>query len=309
MRLCMRGGLLGTSAAVRVRGSRYERLNASQARALLEVREPSLLALAEEPRAGRRGVRLRYDVSGLRGLRRYLRRARPSPRWGWQACEDLLGALTWCRRSHVPNTSLVCDPHFAFVGQEDRLRLLVVPLDGLEVSSAHTPLTLLAAIERACVRQVAQPRDQVFMRELHDYLLGASTTFSVNAYAAFVRLVREVVPWEEGPRPAYALVAESDGARYALASGRSQVIGRGETCDVRLADMPMVSRRHAVVRCDRRGATIADEGSANGTTVRGARLDAAIPVPIAYGERFELAGSPFYLENVEEVDGCRQRYS
>ena len=61
--------------------------------------------------------------------------------------------------------------------------------------------------------------------------------------------------------------------RMPLGAGEN-VIGRGEE-DAIFVDDPTVSRRHAVIRVDREGATIEDLGSKNGTWLRDVRLQAA----------------------------------
>ena len=77
---------------------------------------------------------------------------------------------------------------------------------------------------------------------------------------------------------AYLVVLEEERSwRYALPDDGEIVIGRDETCDVRLDDLA-TSRRHAVVRLRGGKATLADLGSHNGTSVDGERVRGARPL-------------------------------
>ncbi len=90
---------------------------------------------------------------------------------------------------------------------------------------------------------------------------------------------------------------------FALARDGEYVVGRGEGCDVRVADASL-SRRHAVVRLRPR-LTVEDLGSANGTRVRGRPLAAGAPVEVAPGEVFELA-SVLCVVETPETDPARR---
>ena len=50
-----------------------------------------------------------------------------------------------------------------------------------------------------------------------------------------------------------------------------------------------VSRRHCKIRVDHTGATITDEGSANGVLVNGVRINPNTPAPIGPGVNVEIA--------------------
>lgn len=82
------------------------------------------------------------------------------------------------------------------------------------------------------------------------------------------------------------------GRHWLLVSGRSIVLVAGEnligrdTAAAVCLDYAGVSRRHARVTLDARGATIEDLGSKNGTYLRGQRLSA--PVPLADGDEITL---------------------
>ncbi len=61
------------------------------------------------------------------------------------------------------------------------------------------------------------------------------------------------------------------------------VIGRGQSCDVRLPD-PSVSQRHAIVRARGADYQLLDEGSTNGTFVGGVRLAPKAPRTLRTGD-------------------------
>ncbi|MET0389960.1 MAG: sigma 54-interacting transcriptional regulator [Polyangiales bacterium] len=68
-------------------------------------------------------------------------------------------------------------------------------------------------------------------------------------------------------------------------------IGRARENEIQIIDAS-VSRVHAIIRVEPDGtATIEDMGSANGTRVRGAPLEAHKPVPIALGEVMDLGAA------------------
>src|SRR5262249_46025841 len=65
-------------------------------------------------------------------------------------------------------------------------------------------------------------------------------------------------------------------------------LGRSSETTYPLDDMT-VSRRHAAVRVDARGAvTLSDEGSTNGTFVNGLRVDARHAIGVEEGDRIQL---------------------
>lgn len=78
-------------------------------------------------------------------------------------------------------------------------------------------------------------------------------------------------PTGAGNRQARLIAA--DGRQFAVAVG-STVIGRGESSQVRLTDVG-ISRQHARLEFDGGRVVLTDLGSTNGTTVNGARVNAA----------------------------------
>jgi DNA-binding NtrC family response regulator len=92
------------------------------------------------------------------------------------------------------------------------------------------------------------------------------------------------------------LVVIADGNVHTRALwGDTIVIGRGEDADVQLDD-PAVSRNHAQISAVPE-LTIEDLGSANGTRIRGGRLPARVPQPLAVGEVVEIGAAMIVLQN------------
>jgi len=84
------------------------------------------------------------------------------------------------------------------------------------------------------------------------------------------------------------------GREVPLASGEN-VLGRVPEAVVWIAD-PAVSRRHARILLDARGATLEDLGSKNGTLLNGRRL--AAPAPLADGDEIGLGAARLTLRVV-----------
>jgi DNA-binding winged helix-turn-helix (wHTH) protein len=79
---------------------------------------------------------------------------------------------------------------------------------------------------------------------------------------------------EEAVASPFLLVAED---RDSVLPAGELLVGRGTECAVRLAS-PGVSRVHARLQVDARGARLADEGSKNGTWVNGSRIAGTVPL-------------------------------
>src|SRR5687767_10072869 len=57
-------------------------------------------------------------------------------------------------------------------------------------------------------------------------------------------------------------------------------VGRSSTCDVRI-DHPSISRTHLRIRISDEGLAVIDLGGSNGTSLRGVRLPAEVPVEVS----------------------------
>ncbi|WP_170121215.1 FHA domain-containing protein [Geodermatophilus tzadiensis] len=74
------------------------------------------------------------------------------------------------------------------------------------------------------------------------------------------------------------------------AAGPVVVIGRDPSCDVVVAEDPLVSRRHAAVRVTGPGAAVLEDlGSSNGTHLNGVRLTG--PAPLGPGDTIGVGGT------------------
>lgn len=91
------------------------------------------------------------------------------------------------------------------------------------------------------------------------------------------------------------IVRASDG-RVATVPSITCSLGRSSTCDLQFGDNTNVSRLHVMVCADAGGITIIDQGSANGTFVRGRRVDPQVPHHVGRGEYFRLADEDFRVE-------------
>jgi hypothetical protein len=103
--------------------------------------------------------------------------------------------------------------------------------------------------------------------------------------------VRGPVEEAQARRPARALLAV-DGRRLPLPA-RGATIGRSRDCDVVLEDAG-ISRRHAEIRPDAEGWTVADLHSTNGVRLNGRTLRGV--EPLQAGDRVELGSTEIVFE-------------
>lgn len=96
-------------------------------------------------------------------------------------------------------------------------------------------------------------------------------------------------PPTTGARSAFLLVLAGPhfGDVFPLPEGRELVLGRGDGVAIQLRD-DGVSRRHAALRVDGAAAEVRDLGSANGTWLNGARVEAA---RLGDGDRLQIGGA------------------
>ncbi len=102
--------------------------------------------------------------------------------------------------------------------------------------------------------------------------------------------VRRLEP-EGGVAASRQALLVSDGRRSVL-TGARVVLGRSRDCDVVVSD-PNVSRRHAELRRDEQGWSVADLGSTNGIKLNGRRVDHA---PLRAGDRITLGVTDLTFE-------------
>ncbi len=81
----------------------------------------------------------------------------------------------------------------------------------------------------------------------------------------------------------------------ALPSSGTVIIGRGKEADVRIDD-PAISRQHALLHVQTASIAVEDLGSANGTLIRGAKLEPKTTVEVLPGEAIEVGGYSLLVE-------------
>jgi DNA-binding NtrC family response regulator len=79
-------------------------------------------------------------------------------------------------------------------------------------------------------------------------------------------------------------------ATHTLPEAGEVRIGRARENDIQIIDAS-VSRVHAIIRIQETGVSIEDQGSANGTRVRGAVIESGKPVPVVLGEVMDLGSA------------------
>lgn len=97
-----------------------------------------------------------------------------------------------------------------------------------------------------------------------------------------------------GQRPVVIVLDGSEAGRR-VAVGQRLLIGRSSRCDLTLAEQ-LVSRTHAEIVADTRGVTVLDLGSANGTFVNGAQVEA--PVALADGDTVRFGEAEFTFKQL-----------
>lgn len=77
-------------------------------------------------------------------------------------------------------------------------------------------------------------------------------------------------------------------------------LGRNPASPISATATDNVSFNHALITMDSSGPYVTDQGSTNGTTVDGRRLEPSLPFSISTGSTIELAKNPAYRLTVEE---------
>jgi two-component system, NtrC family, response regulator AtoC len=141
---------------------------------------------------------------------------------------------------------------------------------------------------------------------------GASAVGSVDPVAhARLGLAHRVGPSESAPTiiadedqpagPMQVIVVGKGGlTTHRLPATGSVVLGRGPESDLRLDDA-RVSRSHARLRGGSEPA-IQDLGSANGTRLRGQRLDKDVWTPLALGEGVQIGSHTLFVQRAGSAD-------
>lgn len=91
------------------------------------------------------------------------------------------------------------------------------------------------------------------------------------------------------------LVRPRTGEEFSLPLDETLTLGRSPECSVQLLGNPDISRRQATILCEEDSCVLCDLGSANGTSVHGRELDESESARLLFGEKFKLAGEPFFV--------------
>jgi DNA-binding NtrC family response regulator len=96
------------------------------------------------------------------------------------------------------------------------------------------------------------------------------------------------------------LVVSADGAftTHPLPDRGELTVGRSRTCDV-VIDHSSVSRQHAVVIIEGEQVWVVDQGSSNGTTLRGRRIAPGERIAVRPGDSFEVGHAVLLLRRIE----------
>ena len=94
------------------------------------------------------------------------------------------------------------------------------------------------------------------------------------------------------------VVSQAAFAGYALPAQGAIVLGRSESCDLRIDD-PSITRKHARLHLGD-GIAVEDLGSVNGTRVRGQRIEPGRRIPLVRGEPFRLGAALLVIHAVDE---------
>ena len=90
------------------------------------------------------------------------------------------------------------------------------------------------------------------------------------------------------------------GTRYRLSPGATLDVGRDPNLAISLPEVMSISREHARLRYRGDHVTLEDLGSTNGTYVNGQPV--RDPVPLASGDRFQVAAVHFKFLHEEDVE-------
>lgn len=91
------------------------------------------------------------------------------------------------------------------------------------------------------------------------------------------------------------LVRPRTGEEYLLPLDETLTLGRSPDCSVQLLGNPDISRHQATILCEEDSCVLCDLGSANGTRVHGYELGESESARLLFGEKFKLAGEPFFV--------------
>ncbi len=243
---------------------------------------------------------LRYDVSGLMSVYHIMHARRlPDDEELVRMLIDLASVLQLrpfpgCRRP-----TLLFDARFVFVDDACHLHVVCLPLERCMAPRNDSVLSLLRFMcERALVHR-GNPCNKTVYERLLAHVNEQGDVFSLNRFRSFVASLEEGAGAHVDSSSAegrLVLRNMGTGGVVSLHGGHTYVLGRDERCEVRFADEPKVSRRHACLCCERDGVTLTDTDSLNGTYVEGTRLLPHRPAHVGYGQLFVLSNLELCVE-------------
>ncbi|MDO4536949.1 MAG: FHA domain-containing protein [Coriobacteriales bacterium] len=310
MRIRIVRGKAASSGELRVNPGSHEQLNLAQVRWLSARSDPVVLPFALKHAKGlsRRKVRLCYQLGSRTSLGAYLKGRVLDAAQLSCMLDDLVCVLELVAQAPRGTPMALFDKRYVFVDGAGHLSFALVPLGGVAWDEGDSPLALLRLL--ADTRKVAfgSAGDVACAERLQGFVEREGKAFSLNRFRSFVegefgrkkgaaRAYRPAPLSAKGDAGGVAVLCDlSRGATYALEAGQTYWLGRGEGCDVCLAQHPLVSRRHASVRCEREGVMLTDQGSTNGSFVAGRRIAAGQGTFVPFGQEFRLASARLRTE-------------
>ena len=155
--------------------------------------------------------------------------------------------------------------------------------------SSSTPTTACSSASSAS-RRSCWPSDEEEVEAAGAAPAPSAGDFGHTMVYSPDNAVRRLEP-EGGVAASRQALLVGEGRRSVL-SGARVVLGRSRDCDVVVSD-PNVSRRHAELRRDEQGWSVADLGSTNGIKLNGRRVDHA---PLREGDRITLGVTDLTFE-------------
>ena len=281
-----------------VRLSRRETWDAEAACVLRSCAKPYVVRMDYDVGGRRDDVTFRYDVSGLRSLRRVLRDDVLEGDFLVRAIGRMAELLGW-RGSHLATEPYVCWlPAFVYVDASGDIRFVVAPIRGARAKRQDSALGLLNVLSDTRHVRYGGPDDIMLAERVREFAICEDGTLSHMRLRAFVEeLSTTYGAGGSGDAKRACVVVDASGLqRWRLEEGRSYAMGRAAANDICVRDSATVSRRHATLQCDSGAVVVRDLDSMNGTFVDGRRLLGGQCAWLRPGQTFSLSGEVFRIE-------------
>jgi hypothetical protein len=183
----------------------------------------------------------------------------------------------------------------------DRLQVPGLPPGALRLDPAETGAVVESRVAGLHVagkavapgaRRLIRPGEHASLLEVELSVTPPPRPDGTRAAAA--ALLRNAAMGGAAPAGPMLVVLDGPAAGTPLPLAADQVIGRGRSARLRLAD-PATSRRHARLRLLSGGATVEDLGAKNGLRVNGVRVERG-PVPLRPGDVLTVGETSLALE-------------